>query len=112
MATEKRLKGIPNKCDSCVYITACQRACVIFNYPFYDFMIRSAYCGAYEPKENFPKVVVSPLEDDYNNKEMYFKCGMRHMKAMVLAMLQDVLDQADGFCMIDVSVVIKAVEDL
>ena len=68
--------------------------------------------SGYEPKENFPQVVVSPFEDASNNKEMYFKCGTRHMKAMVLAMLQDVLDQAGGFCMIDVSEVIKAVEDI
>ena len=68
--------------------------------------------SGYEPKENFPKVVVSPFEDASNNKEMYFKCGTRHMKAMVLAMLQDVLDQAGGFCIIDVSEVIKAVEDI
>ena len=66
----------------------------------------------YEPKENFPQVVVSPFEDASNNKEMYFKCGMRHMKAMVLAMLQDILDQEDGLCLIDLSEVIKAVEDL
>lgn len=68
--------------------------------------------SGYEPKENFPQVIVSPVEDASNNKEMYFQCGTRHMKALVLAMLQDVLDQAGGFCMIDVSVVIKAVEDL
>lgn len=56
--------------------------------------------------------VPGPSEDASNNKDMYFKCGMRHMKAMVLAMLQDILYQEDGLCLIDLSEVIKAVEDL
>lgn len=57
MATEKRLKGIPYKCDNCIYIAACQRACIIFDFPFLDYMIHSASCSAYEPKTDAVEVV-------------------------------------------------------
>ena len=56
--------------------------------------------------------VPGPSTADPNIMELCFHNGEQHMKEKVITMLQDVLDQADGFCMIDVSGVIKAVEDL
>lgn len=56
--------------------------------------------------------VPGPSEDDHNIMELCFRNGERHMKEKVITMLQDVLDQANGFCMIDVSGVIKAVEEI
>ena len=56
--------------------------------------------------------IPGPSEADHNIMELCFHNGERHMKEKVITMLQDVLDQANGFCMIDVSGVIKAVEDL
>jgi hypothetical protein len=60
----------------------------------------------------FTPAVPGPSESDPNIMELCFHNGERHMKEKMITMLQDVLDQADGFCMIDVAGVIKAVEDL
>jgi hypothetical protein len=78
---------------------------------------------AYENEIECLKTLVAKLEDripavpgpeiaDPNIMELCFHNGERHMKEKVITMLQDVLDQADGFCMIDVAGVIKAVEDI
>lgn len=56
--------------------------------------------------------VPGPEIADPNIMELCFRNGERHMKEKVIAMLQDVLDQANGFCMIDIYGVIKAAEDL
>lgn len=56
--------------------------------------------------------VPGPEIADPNIMELCFHNGERHMKEKVIAVLQDVLDQANGFCMIDGYGVIKAVEDL
>lgn len=78
---------------------------------------------AYENEIECLKTLVAKLADripevpgpeiaDPNIMELCFHNGERHMKEKVITMLQDILDQEDGLCLIDLSEVIKAVEDL
>ena len=56
--------------------------------------------------------VPGPSENDPNIMEMCFRNGERHEKDKIIAVLKDVLEQAEGPCMIDVENFIKIVEEL